>query len=183
GDRDVEASLLSARELQDARVPLLLQPDHLDDLIHRARMRVVLAKQIDGLGHREVWIDPRGLQDDPDPGLERPFALRRIVAQHANLAAGAIPKAFHDLHRRGLARSVRTEKSEYLPAAHGEVDPANGMHVAVGLREPFDFDGEGVHGRSLRAPTGAADRRTRIRDRARSPPAPRPTASIGTSLH
>src|SRR5439155_8267342 len=92
GDRDVQASLLSSRELQDARVPLLLQSDYLDDLVHRPRMRVVLAKQIDGLGHREVWIDPRGLQDDPNPRLERPFALRGIVAKHTTYVAGPIAK-------------------------------------------------------------------------------------------
>ncbi len=105
-DGHVEPTLLTAGQLANPCVSLLLQAHYLDDLVQRPRVRVVPAEPVDHFGDREEPLHPRLLENDPYPGLQRPFALARVVPQHAHLAAGPLAMAFEDLDRRRLAGSV-----------------------------------------------------------------------------
>ena len=60
---------------------LLGEPDDLDDLVGRTRVRVVAAVHLDRLAHGEERVDAGRLQHDPDPLLERMLALRGVVPE------------------------------------------------------------------------------------------------------
>src|SRR5205085_10913209 len=54
---------------------------------------------------------------------------RRHVAEHAHLAAGGIEQTAQHLERGGLARAVRSEKTDDLAFADRERDRLDGWHV------------------------------------------------------
>ena len=140
GDRDVQASLLPAGELVHADVALLDQPDDLDDLVGRSTSRVVAGVHLDRLAHREERIDPRGLQDDADPAPQLGRTLRRVVPQDRHVPRRAVPIALEDLDGGRLAGAVRPEEGEDLAGVDGQVDPGDGLDVAVRLAEVRDDD-------------------------------------------
>jgi hypothetical protein len=64
----------------------------------------------------------------------------RIHAEHLDRAVVAVPVALEDLDGRRLARAVRAEQPEDLAVLDREVDPAERLVIAVGLREAADRD-------------------------------------------
>src|SRR5580693_6631797 len=62
------------------------------------------------------------------------------MAQDGDLANGALPEAFEDLHRGGLAGAVRPEEGEDLPGPHVEIDAGDGLLAAVALHQAADAD-------------------------------------------
>ena len=135
GDRHVEAALLAAGELAHALIALPAQPDELDDLVERAGVRIVAAVLLDRLGHLEVGLDASGLQHDADPLAEGVLAPRRVVTEHAHLAAVALAMALKDLDGGRLAGAVGAEQRVDLAARDLEVDAAHGLDRAVGLAQ------------------------------------------------
>jgi len=109
GDRDIEAPLQAAGELEHPVVAPVVEADQVDHLVHRPGVRVVTGVHPDRLGHGEVEVNPGGLQDDADPALQPGPVAARILAQDADLAAvpGAVP--LENLDGGGLARPVRAE--------------------------------------------------------------------------
>jgi hypothetical protein len=66
--------------------------------------------------------------------------LPGVGAQHADLAAGAAPIAFEDLHGAGLAGAVGTEQGEQLATEHLEAKPGEGLAFAVAHPQIADAD-------------------------------------------
>src|SRR5258707_7243981 len=62
------------------------------------------------------------------------------MAQDGNLALGALPEAFEDLHRGGLAGAVRAEEREDLPAPHIQIDASDRLVAAIALHQAADAD-------------------------------------------
>jgi len=63
------------------------------------------------------------------------------LSEHLDLAGGGGQQPFEDLHRRRLARPVRTKQAEALARGDREVEPRHGDEVAIafspvrGIRE------------------------------------------------
>jgi hypothetical protein len=134
-NRDVQATLLAAGQPHDPAVALAGEPDDVDHLVDRTRMRVAARVHRDRLGHGQVAIDPGRLEHDPDPRLELGAVTARVEAQHGDLAAVPAPVALEDLDRCRLAGTVRPEQREDLAERYVEVDARDGVHAAVGLDE------------------------------------------------
>ena len=116
------------------------EPDERDHLVDVARVRVHAGEVRDRLADLDVPVQPGALQHDPDARAQRSRALAGIEAEHGDLAGAAVAVALEDLDGRRLAGAVGTEQPEDLAALHGEVDPADGLEVAVGLSQTVDLD-------------------------------------------
>src|SRR5580692_859961 len=90
-------------------------------------VREVAAVQAQALGDGQAGFRPGFLQHDTDPGAPLATCLPGVGAQHADLAAGAAPVAFEDLHGAGLAGAVGTEEGEQLATEHLEAKPGEGL--------------------------------------------------------
>ena len=87
------------------------------------------------VGGRRVVIETDGVRHVADPALDRERLARRIEAEHTDLAAGNIGQAEQHQDRGGLARTIRTEETEYLPAPDVERDVIDCDGLAVFLGE------------------------------------------------
>jgi hypothetical protein len=67
------------------------------------------------------------------------------VAEDLDLAAVAVLVALQDLHGGRLAGPVRSQQGEALPLGDLEVDPADGLHLAVCLAQAVHLDGGHRH--------------------------------------
>src|SRR4029078_4485995 len=83
---EVEPPALAAGEGRHADVGAVAEADEVEELHGRARVRVRGAVEVDALAHAQRLVDPLLLEDDADPGAERALALRRVVAEDADLA-------------------------------------------------------------------------------------------------
>jgi hypothetical protein len=52
--------------------------EQVDQLIRRTWLRVEAPEQVDDLDHGQLRVERRGLQTDPDTGLERVGAARDV---------------------------------------------------------------------------------------------------------
>src|SRR5271165_4022991 len=95
------------------------------------------------LGHCEVLLHSRRLQNDADMNLQLSAFVAWVIAQDGDLASitSAIP--FQDLHRRGLPCAIWPEKGKDLTRADGQIDACHGGNTFVGLLEPADLKGGG----------------------------------------
>ena len=119
--------------------------EQVDQFICRTWLRVEAPEQVDDLDHGQLRVERRGLETDPDAGLERVCAARDVKAEDDRLAAVGRAQALEDLDRRRLARAVRTQQREQLAAPHVERDPAQDLATGIGLAQPVDDD-RGVRG-------------------------------------
>ena len=133
----------------DAVVRLLGEPDQLDHLVDRPRVRVVAGVARQDLPHRVVRLDGQLLQHDADPRAQPTLgdAVGGIDPERLDAPAAAVPEALEDLDRGGLAGAVRPEQREHLAALHLEAHVAHGEGVPVGLGEMLD--GHRRHGDRL----------------------------------
>ena len=140
---DVEPPLLSAGQTLHPVVRLLAEPDQLDDLVHRTRVRVVAGVAGEHLAHRVVRLDRQLLQHDTDPRTQPSLgtAIGGVHAEGLDTAAAAVTETLEDLDGRGLAGAVGAEQGEHLAPLHVEADVAHGDGVAVGLRQVLDGHG------------------------------------------
>src|SRR6185437_7438946 len=139
-ERHVEPPALPARELRRERLGLLLQADERDRLVDVARLAVVAGVELQALAHGEARLGVRLLQDGADAVPPRGVAGRGVDAEHAHLAGRPRTEALEDLDGRGLARAVGPEEGEDLAALDLEVDPRDGVDLAVALAQPLDGD-------------------------------------------
>ena len=142
------------------------QPQRLDQLGCRPRLRVEAAEQVDQLGDGQLRIEGRRLEADPDPRLERVGVPRHVEAEHADLATVGLAKALEDLDGRRLAGAIRAEQPEDLTGADLEAHAVDGVDVAVVLLQVGDADdGIGRHRGIRHAPMVANGRgaRTAVR--------------------
>ncbi len=59
----------------------------------------------------------------------------RVETENCDLASAARTKPFQNLHRRGLARSVRSEQAKHFSRLDLEVDSFHSMDITIGLLE------------------------------------------------
>ena len=90
-------------------------------------------------GFAAVWQQSELFADlrRPQSGVA---AVRGVGAEHADLARRTYPEPLEDLDRGGLARAVRPEQGEHLPAARREADPAE--HVGLAVPHPQITDSQ-----------------------------------------
>src|SRR4051794_11386337 len=138
---EVEAAQLPAAERPRVRIRLLGEAGELEDLVHVARGGVEAGPMRDRLADGDVAVHAGALEHDPHPHAELVRALLRVAAEDRHDPARPRAVALEDLDRRRLARTVGAEQPEDLARSDVEVDPANGVMVAVALVEVADEDG------------------------------------------
>ena len=69
--------------------------------------------------------------------------------EDVDVAGRPLAVALEDLGGGGLAGAVRTEQREHLAAIHVDVDPLDGLEVAVGLAQSADVDHPVAHAVTL----------------------------------
>ena len=139
---DIEASLLAARQPLDALVRLLGQPDQLDHLVDRPRVRVVAGVARQHLAHRVVRLDGELLEHHADLCAQPALGgvVGRVDAERLDAPGAARAEALEDLDRRRLAGAVGAEQREHLALLHLEADVVHGHGVAVGLGQVLHGD-------------------------------------------
>ena len=137
---DVDAALLAARQPAAAAVAHLGQARQPQHLVERQRPLVVARVELDDLGHGQLGLDARLLQDDAEPPAPGRARRLRVLAQDADLAGGPRAEPLQVLDRGRLAGAVGAEHREHLAGAHGEVDAVDGHDVAVGDAQAADLD-------------------------------------------
>ena len=89
---------------------------------------------------RHVVVEADGIGQIADQALDLKRLARRIVAEHADAAAGHIGQAEHHQDGRGLARAVRPEQAEDLAASDRERNVVHGGDAAIALGQPLGLD-------------------------------------------
>ena len=87
--------------------------------------------------HREIEIEGRLLEHDADPRERRGRGVPDIVAEHHDTARIGDEEAAQDLEQGGLARTVRSEQADELPARDLEAHFVERLQRPVGLAEPL----------------------------------------------
>src|SRR4051812_11705451 len=137
-------------------------------------MRIKARPVAQRLARGDVAVDAARLEHDADLAAQRAAAPAGVVPEHRDLAAAARAVALEDLDRRRLAGAVRAEQAEHLTAAHGYVDPAHRLELAVALAQRVNLDRRRVaHGSII----SASPRDSRRRARARGSTSARPASA------
>jgi acyl-CoA dehydrogenase len=144
-DRNVEAPLLASRQAPDALVAFLLKPDKLDDLVERARARVVPPIAFDGLGDGQEGVHAGVLENDSDALAKGPLSGRGVAPENLDVSMVGFSVALHDLDRRRLAGTVRAKKGEHFTRCHVEVYAVYCVNRSVRLVESPDLNCLHVH--------------------------------------
>ena len=153
-DRHVEPTPLAAGQLADADGGPILETDQLEHLVALSWHRVVAAVHVDDLGHGQVVVDARRLQNDADARGASPLGrVSRIETEDRDRAAGArvgSPRGSPRLsscQRRSGPRSANISPSLTL-----RVDALDGLQLAVSFAQLIDDDRG--HGPERTAPRG-----------------------------
>ena len=143
GDR--QPALHPARERVDLVLAAVGQLDELEQLLGAARDDVAREPEeapvdLQVLADEQLEVEVVLLRDDAQPLPDRRPVLLRVAAQHAQRPGRDRRDRADHAHRRALARSVRPEEAERLAARDREVDPVDGEHVPVALRQAAGLD-------------------------------------------
>ena len=128
GDR--EALALAAGELADARVPLLLEREILEQPLRVAAARVERAEEIEHLEDGQLLGEPRLLERDAEARAELPLVLSPAAAEDLDVSGVGAREPLEDLDRRGLAGAVRPEKAEAFARPDLQIQPVHRADVA-----------------------------------------------------
>ncbi len=139
---EVQAALLTTGERLHPVVCLVCEPNELDHLVNRPRIRVVAGIARERLADREERLDGKLLEHNPHafPQLAAGCRVCRVITEHENVTAVSLAKALEDLDDRGLACAVRPEQREDLALVHLEGDVPYCFGPLVGLCEMFNRD-------------------------------------------
>ena len=136
---DRESLRLTARQLADQGVPLLQQPDHVQQLIGRQCLPVEGAEQFEDLTESEMLEIGGRLQLDADDLADPARVVPDLHAQHQGGTGRRRLDAFDDLERRRLAGTIGSQDPEDLAALDGEMHAVDGVELAaVGCRIRLD---------------------------------------------
>ena len=174
---DLELALHAARERLERLVDVVAEPDDVGELLdalavlggHRAVERPVRVQAVDRdveadvLLAREVLVDARVLEDDPDVAPDGGRLAIEVVAGDGDRAAGLGQGRGQDADGGGLAGAVGPEEGEELarPDLEADVVDRRGRRLLVALRQVLDRDdrrivgGHGVHAAIVAADCGA----------------------------
>ena len=143
GEGDRQALPLTARQLARLGPLALVEIEEPDELFRRQGVSIEAAEQVEDLDHRELRVERRGLEGDPDPFLEGPRIAGGVDPEDLEAAGVGGPQPLEHLHGRRLAGAVRAEEAEDLAGADLERDTVDGLHVAVCLADVTDPDDGG----------------------------------------
>ena len=110
------------------------------------------ADQDEVLAPGQVAVDRGELAGQADDAAQRARVADDVVAGDGRPAAVRREERRQDPDRGRLAGAVRTEQPEDRAFLDAQVDPGQGVDVAVRLRQTDRFDREGCHGSSSCGP-------------------------------
>ena len=123
-DRHVQPTLLATGEPCDALGPLGGETDEVDDLGDRTRIRVIACVHRYQLLDSEIGVDSRGLQDDPDAGLELGALMTGVASQDPHLAGISRPVPLQDLYVVVFPAPLGPRSAKISPRGMSRLMPA-----------------------------------------------------------
>src|SRR5690606_34971979 len=113
-------------------------------LRHAVQPRLILERLV----RREKGIEDDLLRHDTDRIFGVPGIAVDVEAPDARAAARLVDEPREDVDQRRLARTVRPEQPENLPARHVEADIVERpLAAGIGFGDGVDADGGFTHGR------------------------------------
>jgi hypothetical protein len=160
--RQHQPALHASRERRDGRVGLVRERDEREQLHRAVADHAAVESEVAAVDEKilhdvEIGIEVVLLRADPDQPLHvaRPLAHVQIVDGRG--PGGGRQKAGEHAHRRRLSRAVGAEKSHDLASRDLEGNPADRLHVAVGLGQVAGTNGglslSGFHGAECSMPS------------------------------
>ena len=124
------------RQLDDHRVTLLGQPDHLEMTADLGRPPVAGhpvtgGEQVEELPDHQVFIHRRKVGHEADQPADVLGLFANVDAHDVDLAVGRLDQADHRPHRGGLARPVRPDQPAHFPRRDLERQVADRTDVVV----------------------------------------------------
>jgi len=99
------------------------------------------------LGHRELRVEARALEDHPQAHPHRARLVGQIPAQHPHGSPGRRHEGGEDLEEGRLAASIRPEETKDLSAGYGKGDAGERFPSPVQVTQVLDLDGGNVNSR------------------------------------
>ena len=146
GQRDEQPLLLTAGQRHEPGVPLVGQPEAIEERLAVDGVGIERRPEVDRLPHLDALLELRLLELDPDPLLQLTGVPDRIERQHRDGAAVGRAEALDALHRGRLAGAVGADEPEDLALENLEAHVVDGDRLAVGLADAVDLD-DGSGGR------------------------------------
>ena len=140
GEGEIEPAPLAARQPGAECARLAGQADEGESVVDIPRRAVEPGVHGQALPDGQAGLGLRLLQDHAHPVPPGAARRGRVVPQDRNPSICALPEAFQDLNRRGLARAVRAEEGEDLSPSHREIDARDCLVAAVALNQAAHAD-------------------------------------------
>lgn len=119
------------------------------------------ADHVEVLPAGELLVDRGVLAGQAYGAAQLPRLADHVVARDRRRAGVGDDQGGQAADQGGLARAVGTEDTEHGALADEEVDPVQGLRVAVVLHQPPHFDGVGILVVSRHVPHGTSRHRQR----------------------
>ena len=105
-------------------------------------------EQVQVLAAGDVLVDRGQLAGEADVPADLVGIAHDVVAEHPRAAAVRAQQRREHLDDRGLAGAVGAQHRQHLAGAHGQVDPGQGLHRAIGFPGTGEAgkDGAGIRG-------------------------------------
>ena len=132
-------------ECAEPAVPGVAQLEHLQQVADPAppdcRLEVVDRTEVVEVStRRHALVQARHLGHQTDEGAHRCRVVGRVDAVDPDVSGGRQQHAGHAAQGGGLAGAVAPEQNKALPLLDLHAQVAQREHVAVALREAFDFE-------------------------------------------
>src|SRR5690606_20820487 len=122
-----------------------------------SREPVHLPHELDDLATAEIVVEDRLVRKVADPPHDLDALAEAIESADLRRARRRLEDPHEHADRRRLARAVRAEEGEDLPASDLEIEVAHRLEVAIALREARQADGRvGAHGGRLSLADGGS---------------------------
>jgi hypothetical protein len=124
------------------------------DLLRRNAAQIAAIANV--FRHGKIGIQAEGLRQVAGLGTH----LARRAAKDVRDAGGCFHHAGKNLEGRGLARSIRANQAKNLAGLDFKRDSADGLELAIALRQAANINGGAARADGLRArppPSGALD--------------------------
>ncbi len=141
GGGDADALLEAAGQVLEVGVPLVLQVDEGDELVHVSPAVVHAGEEGYVLSHREEVEGIELLRQHSYLAPDLLAAGPEIVPKNGDLPLGGLADALQYLHGGRLARAVRPQDGEDLSALYVQIDIVDRDQVLVALDQaPHRYD-------------------------------------------
>ena len=100
-------------------------------------------RQIQVIGHHtaiiqtaQPWVEARPLDHRTDPARLQPVPATHLLTQHPHIAARGRGQPKQQLHRRGLARTIRPQQTIHAMRRHVQIQPVHREKIPIPLHQP-----------------------------------------------